>query len=159
MNVTSKEKSRKTNADGMPLLVMPMAGISQDVDFSFFMGIPDGQVPPLLKIFDAGYDLWFLYPRFTSYASHDTYSNLDAEYWDFTSDDIGKDDLKEALDYVNTATGKKTNLFGKVDASRTILSGIVNEYDFFKERANKVVLQAPCLTPDPSMTIWFDGKA
>ena len=30
MNVTSKERSRKTNADGMPLLVMPMAGIAPD---------------------------------------------------------------------------------------------------------------------------------
>jgi len=124
----------------MPLLVMPASGLAPDAELNMFMSIPDGQVPPLLKLADGGYDLWFLYTRFTSYASHDTYSNLDAEYWDFNNDDLGRSDLKEALDYVNTATGKKTNLFGKIDASQTIISGIVNNYDFFKERANKVVL-------------------
>ena len=88
---------------------------------------------------------------------HTTLSVDSAEYWDFNNDDLGRSDLKEALDYVNTATGKKTNLFGKVDASQTIMSGIVNNYDFFKERTNKVVLQAPCLTPDPSMTSFYNG--
>ena len=50
------------------------------------------------------------------------------------------------------------NLFGKIDATQTIISGIVNDYDYFREHVNKVVLQAPCLTPDPSLTSWYNGE-
>ena len=49
------------------------------------------------------------------------------------------------------------NLYGKIDATQTIITSIVNDYDYMKEHVNKVALQAPCLTPDPSLTSWYNG--
>ena len=69
------------------------------------MNIPDGQLSPLLKLHEDGHDLWFLYDRSSEYARHETLSNEDQAYWDFTEDTIANYDIKDALDFVYTATG------------------------------------------------------
>ena len=99
MNITGKG-DKFDELYRVPTLVIPPAGLAPDQEYSVFMSIPDGQVPPLLKFFDSEQlDLWFLYPRFNKYASG-PYEKDAPEYWDFTMDDLGRKDLKAAVQFV-----------------------------------------------------------
>lgn len=99
MNVDGK-KDKYDELWRIPTLVFPPSGLAPDQEFNVFMSIPDGQVPPQFKFYDSEQlDMWFLYPRFTKYASG-PYPKDGPEYWDFTMDDLGRKDLKAAVDYI-----------------------------------------------------------
>ena len=66
---------------------------------------PANGVPPFI-LADQGYDVWLGNNRGTRYArNHLTLSNKEAEYWDFTQEDLGLKDVPSFIDYVLEKTG------------------------------------------------------
>jgi len=113
MNVTKKHSDWRVKAKKNPVLVQPIPGLGADTYLQIFMSmVYPADIPPTLKLLEAGHDLWMLYPRGSEYSSHATYSNEDPKFWDFTYNEPGEIDMKAALDFVYTKTQKKTSLFG-----------------------------------------------
>ena len=71
-------------------------------------------------------------------------SVYDADFWNFNFEQIGRYDVKAAMDFVYTKTGKKTALYAVGGGTDAVLAGLTTDYEWFKERTYKVALLAPC---------------
>ena len=88
-----------------PVLVQPPMGSSPHSWLEIDLTPYPAETPMLLKLRDAGHDLWFTYSRGTDYGNkHETYAYDSAEFWDFSWEDMGVGDIKAALSFVNAKT-------------------------------------------------------
>ena len=105
-----------------------------------------------LKLLDEGHDLWCLYSRGTRYSlTHDKYSDDSAEFWDFSWADMGAHDLKATIDFIYQRKQQKVAMFGYSMGTTQIFSALAAEYDFFRDKVFKVILQAPCTVVSEAM--------
>ena len=103
---------------------------------------PPVDIPVPFKLLDEGHDLWYIYNRGGTYSQkHDSMSVYDADFWNFNFEQIGRYDVKAAMDFVYTKTGKKTALYAVGGGTDAVLAGLTTDYEWFKERTYKVALQ------------------
>ena len=119
------------------------------------------ETPMLLKLRDAGHDLWFTYSRGTDYSNvHKEYAYDSSEFWDFSWEDMGVGDIKAAVSYVNANTEKKVVLLGYSMGTSQIFSAMAIDYQsFYRDRTYKVVQMAPCTITEPSMYKVFNSAS
>ena len=80
-------------------------------------------------------------------------SVYDADFWNFNFEQIGQYDVKAAMDFVYTKTGKKTALYSIDTGTSAVLAGLTTDYEWFKERTYKVALLAPCTVWTPESLV------
>lgn len=142
---------KKGKAPKEPMLAIHAMGNNPHDWLNNGLADPD-KAPMPLQVLDDGHPLFMMYARGTEYSrQHETYAATSAEFWDFTWEEIGNYDVAACLDYVYTLTGKKSNLSGYSMGTTEILAAMTLQYDFFKERTNKVALMAPCTVTSADM--------
>lgn len=154
MHVTQKSGwfSGKPDPKLAPILVQPPMGSSPHSWLEVALGA-SAETPVILKLRDAGHDLWLTYSRGTDYSNkHKEYAYDSKQFWDFSWEDMGVGDIKAALSYVNANTEKKVVLLGYSMGTTQIFSAMALDYqNFYRDRTYKVVQLAPCTVTDPSM--------
>ena len=159
MHVTKESGAfaKKVDPKLSPILVQPPMGSNPhgwlDVNF-----MASTETPMLLQLRDAGHDLWMTYSRGTDYSTkHEKYAYDSKEFWDFSWEEEGVNDIKAALTYVNAATDKKVSLMGYSMGTTQIFAAMALDYEnFYKDRTYKVGLLAPCTVTEPSMYAIFN---
>lgn len=72
-----------------------------------FWMINDADKMPPLMMADAGYDVWLGNNRGTRYGqAHTTMDKSEAEFWDFSFQDMGEHDTPAFIEYVLESTGQ-----------------------------------------------------
>ena len=107
MHVTKKSGILEddVNKNLPPVLVQPPMGSSPHSWLEIDLMPTPVQTPMLLKLKDAGHDLWFTYSRGTDYSTkHAQYAYDSKEFWDFSWEEEGVGDIQAALTYVNANT-------------------------------------------------------
>ena len=99
LNVTNKHGKRAKTKSKNPVLVLNNHGMTPAMlNRLYFATSGDVSVP--IKLMDSGHDVWFLEPRGLPYSlQHDTKSAYEADFWDFTFEEMGLD-IKAALDLI-----------------------------------------------------------
>ena len=92
--------------DLSPVLVStPLGATPHSWLWANFEDVEDVKTPMLLKLRDAGHDLWFTYSRGHSYSNkHEKYAYDSKEFWDYSWEEMGVGDIRAALSFVNAHT-------------------------------------------------------
>lgn len=162
MNITKKHSAWRVKAKLNPIIVQGIPGMQPDYAIESNMNLSNGlpaDYPIPFKLLDAGHDLWYIYNRGGTYSQkHHTLSVYDADFWNFTFEELGRYDLKAAMDFVYTKTGKKTGIFATQAGNTVAVSGITSDYEWFKERTYKIVMMEPCTIFVPAVTEYINAK-
>uniref|UniRef100_A0A182TNL2 Lipase n=1 Tax=Anopheles melas TaxID=34690 RepID=A0A182TNL2_9DIPT len=122
-------------------VVLMHHGIRQSSDMWMYLG-PKRSLA--YQLYEAGYDVWFSNSRASP--ESDGHERLDRDsdhYWDFSFHEIGTEDLAAVIDYVLTATGRKTLHFvGYSEAGSAVLA-LLSELPGYNEKLASVELMAP----------------
>ncbi|KAF7273613.1 hypothetical protein GWI33_013659 [Rhynchophorus ferrugineus] len=92
---------------------------------------------------DAGYDVWMVNTRGTTYATHQSLTEKDSDYWDYSFHEKAIYDLPVSIDYVITTTGQESVTYIGHSEGTTeglILTSTKPEYN---DKINLMVLLSP----------------
>ena len=139
VNVTNKHGEKAKTKSKNPIVVLNNHGITPAMLNLLNFNL-NGDLAVPVKLMDQGHDVWFLDTRGLPYSlQHDTKSAYEADFWDFTFEEMGLD-IKAAVDFIYAQSGKKVAIQGYIAATTSIFTALTMNYDWFKERTYKVAM-------------------
>ena len=115
MHITgaSGKNASEPNPDYNPMLAIPAMGSNPASWLAASFIDPNLNKPLHLQLVDEGFDTWMLYSRGSPYSRvHKEYSELSKDFWSFSWEEMGRGDIKVAVDFVHSFTGKQVSLSG-----------------------------------------------
>ena len=109
----------------------------------------NGETSIAFALADAGFDVWMNNNRGTTYSrKHTTLDpDKDDDYWDYSFQEMGKYDQPAVWNFILTKTGQqKLTYIGHSQGTSQMLAGACMNPDFFRQRANAIILCAPVAT-------------
>ena len=98
-----------------------------------------------------------LYSRGSPYSrTHVEYSEYEEEFWDISWSDMGLGDIRAAVDLIYHETNKKVSLSGYSMGTTQIYIALSEDYDYYRNKEDKVAVMAPCRIPDVSLFAAFN---
>lgn len=94
---------------------------------------------------DMGYDVWLANSRGNKYSKkHLKYEPTDAEFWDYTFQEIGEYDVPAVFNFIEKVTNhRKIAYMGHSQACPQMFYALAENPEFYKDRISLLIAMAP----------------
>lgn len=135
-------KAGEDSSEQKPVVLM-MAGLECDMNF---WTSNDADIAPPFVLAEQGYDVWLGNNRGTRFGGYHTTLDRkkDAEYWRFSQEELGLEDLPTFIDHILETTGQEQLTYiGHSQGTTQMFLGASLDPDYFSKRVNLFVALAP----------------
>lgn len=123
---------------GPPVLLVHGIGDSSD---SWVVLGPSKSVA--FQLSDLGYDVWLFNARGNKYSKGHIKNLSPREYWDFTYEEMGTEDLPAVIDFILRVTSQQKLSYVGFSQGTTIFLVMCSKRPEYNEKINKAVMLAP----------------
>jgi lysosomal acid lipase/cholesteryl ester hydrolase len=110
-------------------------------------------------IADLGYDVWLGNNRgVIDYSSHESLSESDREYWDFSFAEMGLYDVSAQINFILNETGlSKLTYMGFSRGNQQMFYALAHNEDYLAPKIDKFIALSPCAYQGVSNVKNYDG--